>query len=75
MCEGLIAASREGSQLLQDTNRELSTRNDVDVSTFRDSDAPKPGVAYLDSYGWDFVLQKRVKAQADLREILGRRGS
>ena len=68
-------ASREGSQLLQDTNRELSTRNDVDVSTFRDSDAPKPGVDYLDSYGWDFVLQKRVKAQADLREILGRRGS
>ncbi len=43
-------ASREGSQLLQETNRELSTRNDVDVSTFRDSDVPKPDVIYLDSY-------------------------
>ena len=32
-------------------------------------------VTYLDSYEWDWVLQKRVKAQADLREILGRRGS
>src|SRR5262249_55260554 len=58
-------ASREGSQLLQETNRELSTRNDVDVSTFRDSLMPRTDVTYLDSYEWDWVLQKRVKAQAD----------
>ena len=38
-------------------------------------DVAAAGVNYLDTYDWDYVLEKRAKAQADLREILGRRGS
>jgi iron(III) transport system substrate-binding protein len=69
------AASREGAQVIQEGNRQLSTRNDVDISSFPETDMPKAGVNYLDTYDWDYVLDKRVKAQADLREVLGRRGS
>ncbi len=67
-------ASREGSQVFQDAQLQLSTRSDVDASSFADYEIPKPGVEYADTYGWDYVLEQRAGAQRELAEMLGRRG-
>jgi iron(III) transport system substrate-binding protein len=68
-------AGPEAMQVFQDAQRQLSTRLDVPVSDFFSPyEVPNNDVQYLDTYDWDYVLEKRAKAQADLREILGRRG-
>lgn len=66
-------ASKEGAQLFQDAQRQMSARNDVDIKSFSDADIPKAGVKYVDTYEWNYVLTTRPKVQDALKELLGRR--
>jgi ABC-type Fe3+ transport system substrate-binding protein len=66
-------ASREGAQVYQDGQQEVSTRADVDVSRLFSENVPKPGVDYLDTATWDYVFNHRIKVQDSIRQILARR--
>lgn len=66
-------ASREGSQLYQNAQKNLSTRNDVDVSSYPPAYVPQSNVKYMDTYEWNYVMGKRADAQDRLRDILSKR--
>jgi iron(III) transport system substrate-binding protein len=66
-------ASREGMDVWARARNEVPTRNDIDERSFlSESKLPKPGVDYLDTYGWDFTVNVREKVRLRVKEMLGR---
>ena len=56
---GALARTRGGSP----------TRNDIDEAGYIEI-IPKPGVEYLDSYGWEFTTVTQQRVRAFLKNIL-----
>jgi iron(III) transport system substrate-binding protein len=64
-------ASREGLETFSRTERLAGTRNDIDYTPWVAAyTIPQPGVAYLDTYSWDFKTQRQPPVQEKIREIV-----
>jgi iron(III) transport system substrate-binding protein len=63
-------ASREGLETFSRAERLAGTRNDLDYAQWVPAyTIPVPGVAYLDTYDWEFKTQRQPPVQAKIREI------
>jgi ABC-type Fe3+ transport system substrate-binding protein len=65
--------SREGQQLWQSAQMQVSVRNDLDDSAFPKEWIPAPGVDYTDENAWDLTLDIQPSIREDMRAMLGRR--
>jgi ABC-type Fe3+ transport system substrate-binding protein len=65
--------SREGQQLWEDAQLEVSARNDLDDSALPREWLPQPGVDYFDENAWDFTLNVQPSIREDMRNLLSRR--
>jgi iron(III) transport system substrate-binding protein len=65
--------TREGQQLWQDAQLQVSVRNDLDDAAVPHDWLPQPGVDYVDENSWEFTLNVQPRIRDDLRVILGRR--
>lgn len=67
---------KEGQQLWQDGQLQVSRRNDLDQSKYPDwfsGMTPDPKQDYFDAHGWDFTLNVQPKVNQELKQILARR--
>jgi iron(III) transport system substrate-binding protein len=64
-------ASKEGQQLYSKATTSLSLRTDLDNGWAPPYIIPKKDIRYLDTYEYDFVLEKRNAAFAKVRKLLG----
>ncbi|SRR5579883_454691 len=64
--------SREGQQLWEDAQRQVSVRNDLDDSAVPRAWLPQPGVDYFDENAWDFTLNEQPKIREEMRTMMGR---
>jgi len=65
-------ASKEGSQAWVKISGRGGTRVDVDHSALPDYLKLKPGVKYMDSFDYDFHMNKRAAAEKKLKDIVQR---
>jgi ABC-type Fe3+ transport system substrate-binding protein len=65
--------SREGQQLWQNAQLQVSVRNDLDDSAVPKEWVPVPGVDYFDENGWELTLDIQPSIREDMRAMLGRR--
>jgi ABC-type Fe3+ transport system substrate-binding protein len=65
--------SREGQQLWQNAQLQVSARNDLDDSAIPKDWLPVPGVEYFDENGWELTLDVQPMIREDLRTMMGRR--
>jgi ABC-type Fe3+ transport system substrate-binding protein len=65
--------SREGQQLWQNAQKQVSVRSDLDDSAIPKEWLPVPGVDYFDENGWDLTLDIMPSIREDLRTMMGRR--
>ena len=64
-------ASKEGLEIFSRTRGGSPTRNDIDELKFLPAEViPKPGIEYLDSYGWEFTTVTQQKVRAYLKTIM-----
>ncbi len=64
--------SREGQQIWQDAQLQVSVRNDLDDSKLPKEWIPEPGVAYPDQNGWEETLTIQPMIREEIRRMLGR---
>jgi iron(III) transport system substrate-binding protein len=64
--------TREGQQLWQNAQFQVSNRNDLDDSALPREWLPQPGVDYFDENAWDFTLNVQPSIREDMRTLLGR---
>jgi ABC-type Fe3+ transport system substrate-binding protein len=65
--------SREGQQLWQNAQLQVSVRNDLDDSAIPRDWLPQPGVEYFDENAWEFTLDQQPAIREDIRTMLTRR--
>jgi iron(III) transport system substrate-binding protein len=65
--------SREGQQLWQNAQLQVSVRNDLDDGAIPKDWLPVPGVEYFDENGWELTLDVQPRIREDMRTIMGRR--
>jgi ABC-type Fe3+ transport system substrate-binding protein len=65
--------SREGQQLWQNAQLQVSVRNDLDDSAVPREWVPQPGVEYFDENAWEFTLNTQPSIREDMRNMLTRR--
>jgi ABC-type Fe3+ transport system substrate-binding protein len=65
--------SREGQQLWQNAQFQVSVRNDLDDSAMEKDWLPVPGVDYFDENGWELLLDVQPKIREDVKAMMGRR--
>ncbi|MGH7767844.1 MAG: ABC transporter substrate-binding protein [Candidatus Binatia bacterium] len=65
-------ASKEGVEILGRARGKPSTRNDIEESYALPWEVPRPGLKYLDTYGWEYTTVMREKVNARVKEILRR---
>jgi len=63
-------ASKEGGEVLARAMGVPSTRNDVDEGFLPAEVIPRPGVAYFDTYEWDFTVTKKEQVRLRMKELL-----
>jgi len=63
-------ASPEGLEVYSRTQRAPSVRTDLDESWAAESERPKPGVQYFDSYEWEFTSQTKPKVTKLIEELI-----
>jgi iron(III) transport system substrate-binding protein len=64
--------SREGQQIWQNAQLQVSGRNDLDDSAIPKHWIPVPGVDYFDENGWEFTLENQPAIRDDIRTMMGR---
>jgi len=65
-------ASKEGMALFGQIDGQAPVRNDVNPSAWLSADEiPQPGVAYFDSYAYDFVMVDRAKLRDYFASLAG----
>ena len=65
--------TREGQQLWQDAQLQVSVRNDLDDSALPREWLPQPGADYLDENAWEFTLDTQPKIREEMRTMMARR--
>jgi ABC-type Fe3+ transport system substrate-binding protein len=65
-------ASKEAQTIYAQNVLQPSRRADVIVKDVPDYLVPKPGVKYLDSYGYEFYAKKRPEVIKRVIDLLGR---
>jgi ABC-type Fe3+ transport system substrate-binding protein len=65
--------SREGQQLWENAQFQVSVRNDLDDSAMEKDWLPVPGVDYFDENGWELLLEIQPKIREDVKAMMGRR--
>jgi iron(III) transport system substrate-binding protein len=65
--------SREGQQIWEDAQQQVSVRNDLDDSVVPAAWIPQPGVEYFDENAWEFTLDVQPKIREEIRTIMGAR--
>jgi len=65
--------SREGQQLWENAQFQVSTRNDLDDSALPPEWLPQPGVDYFDENGWELLLDIQPQIREDVKAMTGRR--
>jgi ABC-type Fe3+ transport system substrate-binding protein len=65
--------SREGQQVWQNAQLQVSVRNDLDDSGVPKEWVPVPGVEYVDENGWELTLDLQPAIREDMRTMMGRR--
>jgi ABC-type Fe3+ transport system substrate-binding protein len=65
--------SREGQQLWQNAQLQVSVRNDLDDGAIPREWLPQPGVEYFDENAWEFTLDHQPAIREDIRAMLTRR--
>ena len=64
-------ASKEGLELFARTRGGSPTRNDIDELSFLPPEIiPKPGVAYFDTYDWEFTVTTKEQIRVRMSELL-----
>jgi iron(III) transport system substrate-binding protein len=67
-------ASREGLEIFSRTERYPATRKDINYAEWvPDYGIPEPGVAYMDTYNWEFKTKVQPETMAKIRDLLGAR--
>ena len=64
-------ASREGQELFSRTSLQPSRRVDVRVKEIPDYVLPQPGVKYLDTYEYDFYVNRRGELRKLFKKVFG----
>ncbi|HZR98228.1 MAG TPA: extracellular solute-binding protein [Chloroflexota bacterium] len=64
--------TREGQQIWENAQRQVSVRNDLDDSALPAEWVPQPGEDYFDENAWDFTLEVQPKIREDIRAMMGR---
>jgi ABC-type Fe3+ transport system substrate-binding protein len=65
--------TREGQQLWQNAQFQVSVRNDLDDSVVPKEWLPVPGVEYFDENDWEFTLNQQPAIREEIRTMMGRR--
>jgi ABC-type Fe3+ transport system substrate-binding protein len=65
--------TREGQQLWQSAQFQVSVRNDLDDSALPKEWLPVPGVEYFDESGWEFTVDQQPAIRDDIRAMMSRR--
>ena len=65
-------ASRDAQEIYSQSVLQPSRRTDVNAKDIPEYLIPKPGVKYLDSYGYEFYAKKRPEVTKRVIELLGR---
>ena len=65
--------SREGQQLWQNAQLQVSVRNDLDDSAVPPDTVPQPGVDYFDDTGWELLLEIQPAIREEMRAMMSRR--
>jgi ABC-type Fe3+ transport system substrate-binding protein len=65
--------TREGQQLWQNAQFQVSVRNDLDDSALPKEWLPVPGVEYFDESGWEFTVDQQPAIRDDIRAMMSRR--
>jgi ABC-type Fe3+ transport system substrate-binding protein len=65
--------SREGQQLWQNAQQQVSVRNDLDDGAIPREWLPVPGAEYFDENAWEFTLDQQPAIREDIRTMLARR--
>jgi ABC-type Fe3+ transport system substrate-binding protein len=64
-------ASKEGQTVFSEAISFISLRTDVPHNWAPDYIVPKPGVTYIDTYDYDFIMKERSDASAKVNKLLG----
>jgi ABC-type Fe3+ transport system substrate-binding protein len=62
--------TREGQQLWQNTQLQVSVRGDLDDGAVPRNWLPQPGVNYFDENAWEFTLETQPSIREDVRNML-----
>jgi ABC-type Fe3+ transport system substrate-binding protein len=65
--------TREGQQLWQNSQLQVSVRNDLDDGAVPPEWLPQPGREYADENGWEMTLETQPSIREEMRAMLGRR--
>jgi ABC-type Fe3+ transport system substrate-binding protein len=65
-------ASKEGQEVLSTSVLQPSRRADVQVKEVPDYTIPQAGLKYLDTYDYDFIVNRRQEVTKRFMEIIGR---
>jgi ABC-type Fe3+ transport system substrate-binding protein len=65
-------ASPEGALLYGKARQEVSTRQDIDRSSFAPYTIPKSAAELFDSGAWEFAMVTQPQVERELRDLLGR---
>jgi ABC-type Fe3+ transport system substrate-binding protein len=65
--------TREGQQIWQNAQFQVSVRNDLDDSVVPKEWVPVPGVEYFDENDWEFTLNQQPAIREEIRTMMGRR--
>jgi ABC-type Fe3+ transport system substrate-binding protein len=65
--------TKEGQQIWQNAQFQVSVRNDLDDSGLPKEWLPVPGTEYFDENDWDFTLNQQPQIREEIRTMLSRR--
>ncbi len=63
-------ASKEGMEVLTRAADIIPVRTDIDLSGYSKEAIPSDGVAYIDSYDWDFAMNQRLPLGDKIRAMI-----
>jgi iron(III) transport system substrate-binding protein len=64
-------ASKEGSEILARALNVVPARNDIDEASFLPPELiPRPGVAYFDTFDWQFTVTKKEEVRLRMKELM-----
>jgi iron(III) transport system substrate-binding protein len=63
--------SKEGQTVFSESIAFISLRTDVPHAWAKDYIVPKPGVTYIDTYDYDFIMNQRSQASEKVNKLLG----